>query len=88
MYVSSGDNLVIPQIQDTGSGLSLVENVGSPENARRSYSQSLKFNNEEDARYFGKHYKEIAPMMHLYANGGIKKYVTAPNYRDKKGLIE
>ena len=25
---------------------------------------------------------------HLYANGGIKKYVTAPNYRDKKGLIE
>lgn len=25
---------------------------------------------------------------HLFADGGIKKYVTAPNYRDKKGLIE
>ncbi len=74
VYVSSYDNLVTPQIQDTGSGLSLVEDVWSPENASRSYRQSLKFNNEEDARYFGKHYKEIAPMMHLYAEGGgIKK---------------
>lgn len=74
VYVASYDNLVTPQIQDTGRGLSLVEDVWSPENERRSYSQSLKFNNEEDARYFGKHYKEVAPMMHLYADGGIKKY--------------
>lgn len=70
VYVSSYDNLVTPQIQDTGSSLSIVEDVWSPENERRSYSQSLKFNNEEDARYFGEHYKEIAPMMHLYTGGG------------------
>lgn len=57
VYVASYDNLVTPQIQDTGNGLTFVNNVWSPENKQRSYSQSLKFNNEEDARYFGKHYK-------------------------------
>ena len=70
VYVSSYDNLVTPKIQDTGNGLTFVNDVWSPENERRSYSQSLKFNNEEDARYFGEHYKEIAPMMHLYTGGG------------------
>lgn len=70
VYVASYDNLVTPQIQDTGNGLTFVNNVWSPENEQRSYSQSLKFNNEEDARYFGEHYKEIAPMMHLYEDDG------------------
>lgn len=75
VYVASYDNLVTPRIQDTGNGLTFVNDVWSPENERRSYSQSLKFNNEEDARYFGEHYKEIAPMMHLYGEGeGVKKY--------------
>lgn len=70
VFVSSYDNLVTPQIQDNGRNLEFVDDVWSPKNDQRSYMQSLKFNNEKDARYFGDHYKEIAPMMHLYADGG------------------
>lgn len=70
VYVGSYDNLVTPRIQDTGNGLTYIDNVWSPENDQRSYMQSLKFNNEKDARYFGEHYKEIAPMMSLYSKGG------------------
>lgn len=85
VYVASYDNLVTPRIQDTGNGLTFVNNVWNPENEQRSYSQSLKFNNEEDARYFGEHYKEIAPMMHLYTGGGTAVsqnpyYVNIKNY--------
>lgn len=71
VYVASYDNLVTPQIQDTGKGLTFVNDVWAPENEQRSYSQSLKFNNEEDAKYFGEHYKEIAPMMYLYTNRDV-----------------
>lgn len=70
VFVSSYGNLVTPQIQDTGNGLSFIDNVWSPENDQRSYMQSLKFNNDTDAQYFGKHYKEVAPMMNLYSKGG------------------
>lgn len=70
VYVGSYDNLVTPHIQDTGNGLALIDNVWSPDNDQRSYMQSLKFDNENDARYFGEHYKEIAPMMNLYGKGG------------------
>ena len=73
VYVSSYGNLVTPQIQDNGKSLEFVEDVWSPENDPRSYAQSLKFNNAKDAQYFGEHYKEIAPMMKLYAKGGKKK---------------
>lgn len=69
VFVGSYGNLVTPWIQDTGNGLSLIDNVWSPENDQRSYLQSLKFDNENDARYFGEHYKEIAPMMGLYSSG-------------------
>lgn len=79
VFVSSYGNLVTPQIQDTGKELTFIEDVWSPENDRRSFMQSLKFNNEEDARYFGEHYKEIAPMMNLYRDGGHKIHIKPEN---------
>lgn len=71
VFVGSYDNLVTPHIQDTGKELTFVEDVWSPENDQRSYMQSIKFDNPYDAQYFGEHYKEVAPMMNLYAEGGI-----------------
>lgn len=79
VFVGSYGNLVTPQIQDTGKGLTFVEDVWSPENDKRSFMQSLKFNNEEDAKYFGEHYKEIAPMMNLYRDGGHKIHIKPEN---------
>lgn len=38
VYVGSYDNLITPQIQDTGRGLIFVNDVWSPENEQRSYS--------------------------------------------------
>jgi hypothetical protein len=70
VYVSSYDNLVTPQIQDVNGELNFIEQPWSKENADRSYEQSLKFENDNDARYFGEHYKEIAPMMNNYKEGG------------------
>jgi len=79
VYVGSYGNLVTPQIQDTGNGLTFIDNVWSPENDQRSYMQSLKFNNDADAQYFGDHYKEIAPMMNLYSKGGHKIHIKPEN---------
>lgn len=81
VFVGSYGNLVTPQIQDDGKGLIFVDDVWSPENDQRSYIQSLKFSNEKDARYFGDHYKEIAPMMNLYSNGG--KIHIKPSHRGR-----
>lgn len=66
VLVSSYDNMVTPHIQDKGGSLEQVQKPWSEENKERSRSQSLKFNNEKDARYFGEHYKEVAPMMNTY----------------------
>jgi hypothetical protein len=70
VYVSSYDNLVTPQIQDVNGKLMFIDNPWSEENADRSYNQSMKFEREEDARYFGENYKKYAPMMNLYQQGG------------------
>lgn len=70
VYVGSWDNLVTPQIQDVDGQLQFIENPWSPENAQGSYQQSIIFDSPEDARYFGEHYKEIAPMMNLYLKEG------------------
>lgn len=70
VYVSSYDNLVTPQIQDVNGKLMFIDNPWSEENTDRSYNQSMKFEREEDARYFGENYKKYAPMMNLYQQGG------------------
>lgn len=71
VYVSSYDNLVTPHIQNVNNKLQFIDKPWSKENKQRSYEQSLRFDNEEDARYFGENYKEIAPMMKHYQNGGF-----------------
>lgn len=66
VYVSSYDNLVTPQIQDINGKLMFIDNPWSKENTDRSYNQSMKFERDEDAQYFGENYKKYAPMMGLY----------------------
>ncbi|MBT7349168.1 hypothetical protein HN803_00010 [candidate division WWE3 bacterium] len=63
VYVSSYDKLATPQIQDVNGKLEFISNPWSPENADRSYEQSMKFESPEDAQYFGENYKRFAPMM-------------------------
>lgn len=73
VYLGSYDNLVTPQIQDINGNLHFIDNPWSPENRRRSYSQSIVFDRPYDAEYFGEHYKEIAPMMNLYQGGTSRR---------------
>lgn len=64
VFVSSYDNYVTPHIQDVNGKLTYIENPWEgEENTKRSLQQSIKFDRPEDAIYFGKHYKDIAPMM-------------------------
>lgn len=63
VYVSSYGNLVTPQIQDRNGNLVFIQDVWSPENDHQSYTQSLKFDTPEEARYFAENYKRVAPMM-------------------------
>lgn len=94
VYVSSYDNLVTPQIQDNGKELEFVpeEKIWDREHDPKSYAQSIKFygpNADKDAQYFGEHYKEVAPMMNLYADGGPKATYGKPYYSyDKNMQIE
>ena len=70
-YMTSIDNYAVPLLQDKG-GKNLEFNnnpLPSPED--------IKFDNAQDAQYFAKHYKEVAPMMrnsqqHKY--GGIQQF--------------
>jgi len=66
VYVGSYGNLVTPQIQNVDGLLKFINNPWSEENKERSYNQSMKFNNDADARYFGENYKRFAPMIALY----------------------
>ena len=70
VYVGSYDNYVTPSIQDVNGQLQFIKSPWSPENRQRSAEQSIKFDSPEDAQYFGEHYKEIAPMMQQYPEGG------------------
>ena len=57
-YMSNRDNYVYPNIQDKGNG----ELFFNP-NASIEDREAIKFNSPEEASYFAKHYKEVAPMM-------------------------
>lgn len=63
VYMVSYGNLATPQIQDRDGNLVFIQNVWSPENDHQSYTQSLKFDTPEEARYFAENYKKVAPMM-------------------------
>lgn len=84
VYVSTYDNLVTPRIQDVDGKLTFIDDPWTPQNAERSYKQSLKFETPEDAEYFGTHYKEVAPMMNVFGGGGI---VHKTEYIDEYGNV-
>ena len=71
-FMSSQDNYAVPQIQQEGDGLQLGD-YGPRSN------EAIRFNTDDDANYFAKHYKEVAPA--FKQNGGgvwdtIKNTVT------------
>ena len=75
VMMGSYDNFATPSIQDVNGKLQYIQGNPWQVNPDRSYEQSIKFERPEDAEYFGKHYKEIAPVMqnwneNHYANGG------------------
>lgn len=56
-FMGSYGNYAIPSIQQSGDTLRFNPNP------RPSDRGAIRFNNENDAEYFGEHYKEVAPMM-------------------------
>jgi hypothetical protein len=83
VYVSSYDNLVTPHIQlDENNNLIYVDDVWSDNNKERSYQQSMKFEREEDAEYFGKNYKRVAPMKKLYQKQVETNYINSKKKKE------
>ena len=64
-FMSSAGRYAIPQLQDKGGKeLTLFENLPP------ASSEDMKFRTPEEAQYFAEHYKEVAPMMQGFAEGG------------------
>ena len=63
-YIGSYGNIVRPSIQEINGKM---EYTGFP--SERT-NEDIKFETPEDAEYFAEHYKEIAPMMNSFADGG------------------
>lgn len=66
VFVGSYGKYVTPHIQDVDGNLTFISYPWSDENSERTINQSMKFETEDQAEYFGKHYKRFAPMMSLY----------------------
>lgn len=64
-YMTSMGEYAVPMIQQ-GSNGELQYN----KKANWKDKESIKFNTSQDAQYFAEHYKEVAPMMRNYKNGG------------------
>ena len=83
IYAGSYGDMVVPGIQDVNGKLKYVAEPFSGENVKRTMQQSMRFDNPEDAQYFGENYKEVAPMMSSWnkkKNGGIaSESVTCSN---------
>ena len=74
-YMSSVDNYAVPQLQDFGGDS--LKYFDNPINALHEGKEAIRFENNEDAEYFAKNYKDVAPMSrnNKYANGGrLPKY--------------
>ena len=56
-FMSSVDNYAVPLLRDTGK-----DNLEFFRNPSYDPKEDIRFDREEDARYFAEHYKEIAPM--------------------------
>ena len=68
-YIGSYGNIVRPSIQEINGKM---EYTGFP--SERT-NEDIKFETPEDAEYFAEHYKEIAPMMNSFADGGEEDVV-------------
>ena len=67
-YMASMDNYAVPQIQDVNGKL-VFGNFGPESN------EAIRFDRNEDADYFAKHYKEVSPAFNNFQKGGsIPKY--------------
>ena len=62
--MGSYGNEARPSIQEVNGEMKLYDNP--PRNSR----ENIKFDREQDARYFAENYKDVAPMMRTYGNGG------------------
>jgi len=82
-YMTSFDNYAVPLLQDKGGkNLEYIENPSISK-------EDIRFNSPEEAEYFAKHYKEVAPMMRNheeYKNGG--KTDQNPLLKSKTLLLE
>jgi hypothetical protein len=88
-YMNSVDNYAVPELQDLGEEeLTLVD----PDSRSR---EAIRFNSPEEANYFAKNYKDVAPMTNIFgdlnsfkAGGSIPqaqkgKRVNVSNYNTK-----
>lgn len=66
VYVGSYGNRIVPGIQDVNGQLKYIAEPFDDKNIKRTMQQSMQFDSPEDAEYFGEHYKEVAPMMHVW----------------------
>jgi hypothetical protein len=85
-YMSSVDNYAVPELQDLGEEkLTLVY----PDSESR---EAIKFNSPEEAEYFAKHYKEVAPMsttfrdLNSFQSGGSIPGSVGFTYARTKGI--
>lgn len=67
-YMASMDNFAVPQIQQDQSGNLILGDFGpmSPE--------AIRFDTDEDAQMFAENYKQVAPVMLKFGEGGKKKF--------------
>lgn len=81
-YMSSIDNYAVPQIQDVNGKLVLGD--FGPES-----NEAIRFDRNEDADYFAKHYKEISPAF-KYEHGGrhVTQDITKNRFNDREGWKE
>ena len=64
-YLGSFGNYAVPSIQEINNKMVFID--GIPE---ANPKEDIRFDRPEDAEYFAEHYKEIAPMMKSFADGG------------------
>ena len=75
-FMGSMGNFAVPYIQQDASG----KMIFNP-NASFRDREAIRFGNPEDAQYFAEHYKEVAPMMQSFAQGGqANKYFYNKGY--------
>ena len=70
-FMASMGNQAVPLLQDKG-GDELEYNENPPPS-----KEDMNFRNPEEAQYFAEHYKEVAPMMKGFKQGGYVQHEIA-----------